>query len=63
MVSKDDFTKEQLAELAFNEEELRELENARKMPIVSDEECPEVTPEQAVKFRRVNPPRGGTTFA
>lgn len=63
MVSKDDFTKEQLAELAFNEEELRELENARKMPIVFDEECPEVTPEQAVKFRRVNPPRGGTTFA
>ena len=63
MVNRGDFTKEQLAELAFTEEELRELENARKMPIVFDEDCPEVTPEQPVKFKRVNPPRGGTSFA
>ena len=27
------------------------------MPIVFDEDCPEVTPEKAVKFRRVNPPK------
>ena len=42
---------------AFTEEELAELERARKMPITFDEDCPEVTPEKALKFRRVNPPR------
>ena len=44
-------------ELAFTEEELKELEQARKMPITFDEDCPEVSPEKAIKFRRVNPPR------
>lgn len=44
-------------ELAFTEKELAELERARKMPITFDEDCPEVTPEKALKFRRVNPPR------
>ena len=39
------------------EKELAELERARKMPITFDEDCPEVTPEKALKFRRVNPPR------
>lgn len=27
----------------------------RKRPVVFDEECPETTPERALKFRRVNP--------
>ena len=45
-------------ELIFSEEELQELNAARKMPIVFDEDCPETTPEKALKFRRVNPPRG-----
>ena len=38
-------------------EELAELEKAREMPISFDEDCPETTPERAIRFRRVNPPR------
>lgn len=45
-------------ELAFTKEELEELKKAREKPIVFDEDCPEITPEKALKFRRVNPPRG-----
>ena len=41
----------------FTKEELAELEAAKKMPITFDADCPETTPERAVKFRRVNPPR------
>lgn len=44
-----------MSELAFTQKELEELKRARAMPIVFDEDCPEITPEQAVKFRRVNP--------
>ena len=43
--------------ILFTPEELAELENARKMPITFDEDCPETTPERAIKFKRVNPPR------
>lgn len=43
--------------MAFTQEQLKELERARSMPITFDEDCPEITPEQAVKFRRVNPVR------
>ncbi|MCD8148687.1 MAG: hypothetical protein LUE92_03785 [Clostridiales bacterium] len=50
-------TKELYSELAFSDEELRELDKARSMPIVFDEDCPETTPEKAVKFKRVNPRR------
>ena len=63
MVNSDKLTKEQLAELAFSQEELRELENARNMAITFDDDCPETTPERAVKFRRVNPPRNETRYA
>ena len=42
---------------AFTKAELAELEAAKKMPITFDADCPETTPERAVKFRRVNPPR------
>lgn len=45
------------ASLIFTKEELAELEAAKKMPITFDADCPETTPERAVKFRRVNPPR------
>ena len=34
------------------------LKAAKEKPIVFDEDCPETTPERALKFRRVNPPRG-----
>ena len=58
MVNLVDLTKEQVKDLAFTDKELEELERARSMPITFDEDCPETTPEAAVKFRRVNPPRG-----
>ena len=57
MVNTIDLTPELLRELAFTEEERKELEHARSMPITFDEDCPETTPERAIKFRRVNPVR------
>mgnify|MGYP001068908745 CR=1 FL=1 len=57
MVNFNELTKEMKEELAFSKEELAELARAKAMPITFDEDCPEVTPEMAVKFRRVNPPR------
>lgn len=57
MVNMNSITEEMKKELAFTEEELKELEQARKMPITFDEDCPEISPEKAIKFRRVNPPR------
>ena len=58
MVKLDELSQAVKEELAFTPEELRELEEARKRPITFDEDCPETTPERAVRFRRVNPPRG-----
>lgn len=57
MANTADMTRELKEELAFTQEELKELERARTMPITFDEDCPETTPEQAMKFRRVNPVR------
>ena len=57
MVNNDERTKEQQHELAITQDELKALENARKMPITFDDDCPETTPERAVLFKRVNPPR------
>ena len=57
MANTADLTKELMDDLAFTTEELKELERARTMPITFDEDCPETTPERAVKFRRVNPVR------
>ncbi|MCD8018404.1 MAG: hypothetical protein LUF92_02115 [Clostridiales bacterium] len=50
-------SQEILSELGFAEDELEELNKARSMPIVFDEDCPETTPEKALKFKRVNPSR------
>lgn len=50
-------TREVINELTFTPEELKELERAKSMPITFDEDCPETTPERAMKFRRVNPVR------
>ena len=52
-----DLTRDVMNELGFTPEELKELERARAMPITFDEDCPETTPERAMKFRRVNPVR------
>ena len=57
MANAADMTRELKNELAFTPEELKELERARTMPITFDEDCPETTPEKAMKFRRVNPVR------
>ena len=57
MASAADSAREFIYELAFTPEELKELERARTMPITFDEDCPETTPERAMKFRRVNPVR------
>lgn len=63
MVNRDDYTSEEMKELAFSQEELEELARARSMPITFDDDCPETTPEQAVRFRRVNPLRNGSRYA
>ena len=57
MANAADMTREVINELAFTPEELKELERARAMPITFDEDCPETTPEKAMKFRRINPVR------
>ena len=41
----------------LTEEEKKQLEKAKSMPIIYDNDCPETTPEQALKFRRVNRPK------
>ncbi|MBP5165560.1 MAG: hypothetical protein ILP08_09100 [Lachnospiraceae bacterium] len=55
MVNISKFTPQQLAELAFSEEEREQLIKAREMPVTYDEDCPPVTPERARNFRRANP--------
>ena len=57
MVNVSELTPDLAKELAFSEEELKELEKARNKEIVFDEDCPETTLERALKFKRVNPPR------
>ena len=57
MVNTSEMTNELIHELAFSKEELEEITKSRTMPITFDEDCPETTPERALKFRRVNPPR------
>ncbi len=57
MVSMSNLTVEQIKELAFTEKDIQDLERVKQMPITFDAECPETTPERAVKFRRVNPVR------
>lgn len=44
-------------ELSLTKDERAELERAKTMPIIFDEDCPETTPERALRFRRVNPVR------
>ena len=60
MVNMIELSDEIKRELAFSEEEKKELERARTMPITFDEDCPETTPERALRFRRANPRRKAT---
>ena len=57
MVNVNEMTDETIKALAFSEDEKAALDRARKMSVVFDEDCPETTPERALRFRRVNPPR------
>ena len=56
MIKKSEMTPEMLKELAFTREKIDEPNRSREMPITFDEDCPETTPERAVRFYRVNPP-------
>ena len=40
---------------ALTHEQIKELKRARSMPITFDEDCPEITREQALLFRPVMP--------
>ncbi len=55
MVNTDKMTKELAEALGFSEDEKAALDKAREKTVFFDEDCPEITPEQALKFRRVNP--------
>ena len=44
------------------EDQILEVIEAAKDQIVFDEDCPEVTPEQAIRFHRVNPVRKTVEF-
>lgn len=57
MVNMNNIFKSVVNDLAFSKEDLDELKRANEMPITFDEDCPETTPQRALKFRRVNPPR------
>ena len=57
MVKLSELSEKAKKELAFTQEELEELSKAKSLPITFDEDCPETTPEQALRFRRVNPSR------
>lgn len=60
MVNTETMSESLIRELAFTVKERREIEEAGRMPVQFDEDCPETTPEQAIRFRRVNPPRRKT---
>ena len=55
MVRYDELSEEQKKELIFTPEERKQLDEARKKPIVYDSDCPAVTPEKALRFHRVHP--------
>lgn len=55
MVRYDELSEEQKKELIFTPEERKQLDEARKKPIVYDSDCPAVMPEKALRFRRVHP--------
>lgn len=56
MVNMNNITQELKDELTFTAKDLDALKKARSLPITFDNDCPETTPERAVKFKRVNPP-------
>ena len=57
MVRYNELSEEQKKELIFTPEERKQLDEARQKPIVYDADCPAVTPEKALRFRRGHPAR------
>lgn len=55
MVNSINMSEQLKRELAFTKKEREQLKASRSMPITFDDDCPETTPEMALKFRRVNP--------
>ena len=51
MVNTKEMTESLIKELAFSEEELRELKAAKEKPIVFDEDCPELSPALMEVFK------------
>ena len=54
MVNTSKLTPQQLAELAFTDEERGQLRKAREMPITYDEDCLSATPGREKNFRRAS---------
>ena len=52
----------EIKEIVFTQDDMDELARLADSPITFDEDCPEVTPEQAIHFRRVNPVRKRAKF-
>ena len=52
----------EIKEIVFTQDDMDELVRLADRPITFDEDCPEVTPEQAIHFRRVNPVRKRAEF-
>lgn len=57
MVKEYDTKKIRKISLELSEDEVKELKAAVEKPIVFDDDCPEITIEQAKRFKRVNPPK------
>lgn len=57
MVNTNTMTEEMVRELAFTKEDREELKKMKEKEIVFSDDCPEVTPQKAIRFKRVNPPR------
>ncbi len=52
----------EIKEIVFTQADMDEIARLADRPITFDEDCPEVTPEQAIRFRRVNPVRKRAEF-
>ncbi len=52
----------EIKEIVFTQDDMDELARLEERPITFDEDCPEVTPEQAIRFHRVNPVRKRAEF-
>ena len=52
----------EIKEIVFTQDDMDELARLEDRPITFDEDCPEVTPEQAIHLRRVNPVRKRADF-